>query len=255
MASVSGAIDVAHHSQSTQAFRDTNRSSRPAFRAVPQLPLALPVPFRTYNNKYDGGSCYVVGRGPTDFDYNELVHVTDPIFFINDAVALEKYAGSEKFFFAHDEPMRVWLDGSMKAAAVLPIDGKILGYDPGVVLGHAGPVVYYRRGEQNREELLRMSRDEIADREELFVHSGTIHSLLHFIWFCGFRRVVYIGCDGINQPQTLANSCRTPDGYDCRLPNRSGTSPWWQYSMIRRAQDLLTTLFGIEAVYRGTPAC
>ena len=59
----------------------------------------------------------MVGRGPTNFDYRELADIADPIFFINDAVCLEKYARSETFFFAHDVEMRVWLDGSIKAAA------------------------------------------------------------------------------------------------------------------------------------------
>jgi hypothetical protein len=100
-----------------------------------------------------------------------------------------------------------------------------------------------------------MTRDEIADREELFVHTGTIHTLLHFVWFCGFQRVTYVGCDGINQKHVLARACGARNGYDSRLQNRSNTSPWWHYAKIRQAQDLLTTLFGIEAVYRGAPAC
>ena len=229
--------------------------SSPPRRTVGRyLPRALPVPFWSFNHAYEGGTCYVVGRGPTDYDYRELSEIAEPIFFINDAVCLEKYARSETFFFAHDLEMRVWLDGSIRATAVLPIEGTILGDAPGVVLGHAGPDVYYHRGEKDRGDLLRMSRAEIADREELFVHTGTIHSLIHFIWFCGFRRVVYIGCDGINRKYALADACGTQDGYDRRLQNRSHTSPWWQYKTIRRAQDLLTTLFGIEAIYRGTPA-
>jgi hypothetical protein len=183
----------------------------------------------------------VVGRGPTDFNYHDLAGVTDPIFFINDAACLEKYARSETFFFAHDLQTRVWLDGSLKSTAVLPIDGLVLRDAPVAILRHAGPVVFYRRGEKYREYLLRLNRNDIAVREELFVHSGTIHSLVHFIWFCGFRRVVYIGCDG-------------KDGYDHRLQNRSRSSPG-HYKTIRKAQDLLMALFGIEATYLGTPAC
>jgi hypothetical protein len=216
---------------------DPSRSS--SFMASPQLPLALPVPFYEFNNKYKHGGCYVVGRGRTDFNYDELGDVDDPIFFINDAVGLEKLVRSETFFFAHDSQMRVWLDGPMKSTAVLPINGKVLGNAPGVVLGHSSLVVYYHRGGKNKENLLRMSRNEIAQRGELFTHTGTMHSLLHFIWFCGFGRATFIGCDGIN-------------GYDQRLQNRSHSSPG-RYGTIRKAQELLTTLFGIEAIYRGTP--
>ena len=110
-------------------------------------------------------------------------------FFINDAVRLEHHVRSESFFFAHDREMRVRLDGSVRSTAVLPVDGTILGHAPGLVLGHSAPLVYYRRGDRDTRELLQLNRAALADRQQLFVHSGTIHSLLHFAWFCGFRRV------------------------------------------------------------------
>jgi hypothetical protein len=225
----------------------------PSFEKDPRFPNARRLPFESFNNKYAGGTCCVVGRGPTRFDYSNLAGITEPIFFINDAVCLEKYVRSESFFFAHDREMRVWLDGSIRSTAVLPIDGTVLGDDPGLVLHHAGPLVYYRRGENNTRELLQVSRKELSKLEQLYVHSGTIHSLLHFTWFCGFRRVVFIGCDGLSQQSDLARAGASPDGYDPRLPNRSQTTPWGEYPRIRLAQDLLTALFEIEAIYLGTP--
>jgi hypothetical protein len=255
MQSVLPNIGGADRSSTSHNASDADRALSPYSAHRPRFPNASPVPFRNFNDKFAGGTCCVVGRGPTNFDYKELAEIADPIFFINDAVCLEKYARSETFFFAHDVEMRIWLDGSIRAAAVLALEGSILGDAPDATLSHAGPVVYYHRGEKDQGNLLRMSRDEVADCEELFVHSGTIHSLLHFIWFCGFRRVVYIGCDGINRKYALAHACGARDGYDRRLENRSSTSPWWQYKTIRRVQDLLTTLFGIEAIYLGTPDC
>lgn len=219
----------------------------------PNFTRAVRVPFCSFHSKYEGATCYVVGRGPTRFEYADLADVSDPVFFINDAICLEQYVRSETFLFAHDAAMRVWLDGSIRATAVLPADGRFLSRVKSNVLEHAGPLVFYRRTYRPNGDLLRMSRDEIADREELFVHSGTIHAALHFIWFCGFRRVIFIGCDGINQQQSLAETCGSEDGYDMRLQNLSGTLPWWQYGKIRKAQDLLTNLFGFEAVYLGTP--
>jgi len=255
MASVSHSIGSA----SSSSLRCSGNTcvadpSRPLFfRDGPRLPNAARLPFRSFNNKYDGGTCRIVGRGPTEFNYDELAEVSEPIFFINDAVCLAKYARSETFFFAHDAEMRVWLHGSITATAVLPIEGRVLGEAHGVVLGHSGPVVHYHRKQRADGDLLGKSREEIADREELFVHSGTIHSLLHFIWFCGFHRAVFIGCDGINPgsaPESVADS---DYGYDRRLENRSKTSPGREYRNIRLAQDLLTRLFGIQAVYHGTP--
>jgi hypothetical protein len=217
------------------------------------FPDAQHVSFSSFNNKYAGAACYVVGRGPTTFNYQELSALKEPIFFINDAVCLEKHARSETFFFAHDIEMRTWLDGSMKSTAVLPVNGTILGDAPGIVLNHAGPLLFYHRQDEDREDLMRMTRDQLADAAALFGHSGTIHSLLHFIWFCGFRRIIYIGCDGINQPNALASVSASEDGYDNRLQNRSNTAPGWHYAQIRRVQELLTALLRIETVHIGTP--
>jgi hypothetical protein len=219
------------------------------------FPCARHTSFASFNNKYPGGTCYVIGRGRTMFDYQNLATIIEPIFFINDAVCLEKYARSETFFFAHDIEMRTWLDGSMKSTAVLPVNGTILGDAPGVVLNHAGPIVYYHRQDEDREELMGMTRDQVADAAALFGHSGTIHSVLHFIWYCGFRRVIYIGCDGINDRITLANQYGAKDGYDVRLKNRSQTTPGWHYSTIRRVQEFLAAFLEVETTHIGTPVC
>ncbi|HET6251512.1 MAG TPA: hypothetical protein VFE47_27755 [Tepidisphaeraceae bacterium] len=219
----------------------------------PPLPFAHEVAFADYNNKYAGKGCYIVGRGPTGFDYARLADVTDPVFFINDAVCLEKHVSSETFFFAHDARMRIWLNGSIRATAVLPIDGKIFVDSPGDVLKHRDNVVFYYWREMDRRALLTATRDEVARLKILYLHSGTIHPLIHFIWFCGFKRVRLIGCDGINSSEILTSQCGAPDGYDARLTNMSLTCPLWHYDSIRRTQDLLISLFGLEATYIGTP--
>jgi hypothetical protein len=58
----------------------------------------------------------------------------------------------------------------------------------GITLHHAGHIVFYHWREQNRGELLNMTRDPLAQVRQLFTHTGTIHSVLHFVWFCGFAR-------------------------------------------------------------------
>jgi hypothetical protein len=238
-------------------LRNAHQTSRHSLTPDPRIPLAPLLPFHNFNNKYAGRACYVIGRGPTSFDYTKLADVSDPIFFINDAVCMEEYAKAETFFFAHDVELRVWFDGSMKSTAVIPGDasvlGEVWGETPGRALGHRAPVVLYNRPTVQKWDLLKLNRDQIAERGQLFTLSGTIHSLLHFVWFCGFRRVVLIGCDGINQRADLLRAGSTPVGYDPRLQNRSQSAPLWKYIQIRQAQDLLITLFGLEAAYLGTP--
>jgi hypothetical protein len=219
----------------------------------PRFPLARETDFAAFNNRYADRSCHVIGRGPTEFDYQELSHVDEPIFFINDAVCLEKFAGGESFFFAHDPHAQVWLDGQIKSTAVLPIDGKIFRETPSVTLQHAGGIVFYHWREHGKEQLLHMNRDQLAEAKQLFTHTGTIHSLLHFVWFCGFKKITFIGCDCITDTASLDPKFQTSDGYDPRLENRTRPAPGQTYAAIERAQTLLIMLFGFEAVYLGTP--
>jgi hypothetical protein len=209
--------------------------------------------FSAFNNRYAGGSCTIVGRGPTEFDYTKLAELTEPVFFINDAVCLEKYVRSETYFFAHDSQLLVWLNGSSKSTAVLPIDGKVFRNTPGITLQHAGNIVFYHWREKNKEELLYLNRDQLAKIKQLYTHTGTIHSLLHFVWFCGFKQVKFIGCDCITDNRSLDPKFHTADGYDPRLQNLTRSSASTTYPAIGRAQQLLTMLFGFEAVYLGTP--
>jgi hypothetical protein len=218
-----------------------------------QFPKAANVPFASFNNHYAGRTCYVVGRGPTVFSFPDLAAVPDPIFFINDAVCLENHARSETFFFAHDARMLAWLDGAIYSAAILPLDGKLFLKHSGTVLNHAGKVVFYRWRTGDAEPLLRLDRAQIAANAELYRNCATIHSVIHFIWFCGFQRISFIGCDGINDPELLGGAYRAPTGYNPRIENRSQTVPWWQYEAIRRIQDALCARLGLETEYIGTP--
>jgi hypothetical protein len=214
----------------------------PGLENLPSFPRATEIPFPAFLNRYEGKSCTIVGRGPTEFDYARLGDTDDPVFFINDAICLENRARGDTFFFAHDPQLLPWLDGNIKSTAVLPIDGKMFRRSPGATFNHAGQIVFYHWREEKKEALLLMPREQIAQLKQLYTHTGTIHSVLHFIWFCGFKKVTFIGCDGI-----------TARGYDPRLANVSGSSASPTYPAILRAQKLLTMLFGLEAVYVRTP--
>jgi hypothetical protein len=218
-------------------------------REGPRFSNAAEISFCDFDRKYDGQSCYIIGRGPTDFDYEKLVDVREPIFFINDAVSLEKYARSDTYFFAHDAQMLPWMNGAVRSTIVVPIDGKVFRQTPGIELQHTGNIVFYHWREEKKEELLTMTRAQIAEAKQLYTHTGTIHSVLHFIWFCGFKRVTFIGCDCISLPERL----QTVDGYDSRLANLSQSASSFNYMHIGKAQLLLLQLFGLESTYIGTP--
>lgn len=209
--------------------------------AIP-FPDARLLEFAAFNNRYAGRSCYVVGRGRTEFDYTRLGDSDDPVLFINDAICMEKHARGDCFFFAHDPQLLPWLDGAIQSTAVLPIDGKLFESTPGIQLHHAGAVVFYHWRDQKSAPLLMLTRDELAQSKQLYTNTGTIHSLLHFVWFCGFKRVRLIGCDG------------QAGGYDPRLQNRSDSSGSITYPAIRQVQDMLLQFFEFEFEYLGTPA-
>jgi hypothetical protein len=204
-------------------------------------------PFRSFCNAYANQECFVIGRGPTRYEYSDLTAVRCPIFFINDAVALEKFTKTESFFFAHDLRMACWLKRGIKSTAVLPRNrmGKIISGPNDPALNTAScPILLYNWRTVSRTTLLQLSRDALRDLGELYEHSGTIHSLLHFVWYCGFTRVNFIGCDGIS-------NYRAP--YDSRIPNLSESSPFSAYRQIFAVQEYLCKTLRLDRKYLGSP--
>jgi hypothetical protein len=144
--------------------------------------------------------------------------------------------------------MLPWLDGSLHSTAVLPINGKLF-TTATTTFPHTTPTLFYHWPRKNKESLLQLSRDQLAETQQLYTHTGTIHSLLHFVWFCGFSHATLIGCDGIS------STSRSPTQglYDPRLQNKSQSTPAWQYATIRQAQDLLAIHLNLKTTYQGTP--
>ena len=198
------------------------------------FPAAEILPFPSFMNRFAGQSAYVIGRGETSFDYDQLSDVNDPVFFINDAVSLEAKSRGSTFFFAHDRQLLPWLNRDLKSIAVLPRNGRMFTQTL-QGLPFSGRVVFYNWTEKDRA-LLTAARDYIAQKQKLFTHSGTIHSAIHFAWFCGIERVRFIGCQGIG-------------GHDPRLANRSNSTLDSDYSGIRQAQDMLVQVLGLHAEY------
>lgn len=184
-----------------------------------------------------GQTAWVVGRGKTDFDYAKLSEADGPVFFINDAVQLEREAkGKPRYFFLLDMAVaRAWLDGHLESIAVIPNDSV-----PGTVHPY-NLVVTFTRG----VGVLHTDPAEIARQNALHVCWGTVAPLIHFAWFTGCARVKFIGCDGISQPKGHE--------YDTRLKNMSESNAGGVYDRIRATQERLCQTLKLTYVYVGTP--
>jgi hypothetical protein len=213
------------------------------------------IPFSDYENRFAGRTAIVVGKGPTLFEYAELAQHRSPVFFVNDAVALEKHvaSGEPSFFFAHDPVMTVWFTRGIRSAAVIPEDGKIVRGRSDPALAPAGDVVFYRWRTTPQETVLAWTRPELAGTRELYTDCGTIHSALHFVWFCGFEGVRFVGCDGLGRDPRTAHLGDPRTGYDKRIANASSSTPWGEFVRIRREQDRLCRRFGFDVEYWGAP--
>lgn len=212
-------------------------------------------PFSSYENRFAGRTAIVVGKGPTLYDYADLAQQRSPVFFVNDAVALETHvAPSESsFLFAHDPIMTVWFTRNIRSIAVIPEDGKVVSGKDDPALTPAGDVVFYRWRTSSQDTVLGWSRHELANERELYTDCGTIHSCLHFVWYCGFTSVRFVGCDGVTGDPRAAHLGDATTGYDKRIANASNSAPWGKFIRIRREQDRLCKLFGFEVEYWGTP--
>jgi hypothetical protein len=213
------------------------------------------VPFSEYENRYAGRTAIVVGKGPTLYDYTALAETGAPVFFVNDAVALEKHVapGESSFLFAHDPIMTVWFTRGIKSVAVIPEDGKVVAGRSDPALAPAGDVVFYRWRTSAQETVLGWDRHTLAETRELYTDCGTIHSCLHFVWYCGFSSVRFVGCDGITSDPRVAPLGDAATGYDKRIANASNSAPWGAFTRIRREQDRLCRHFGFDVEYWGTP--
>src|SRR5208283_5301603 len=97
-----------------------------------------------------------------------------------------------------------------------------------------------------------LTRAELAKQPTLAVKFGTATPIIHFLWFCGVRRVDFIGCDGINDKDYVRQLTGGKD-YDPRIEIHQPGKAGWNNTNIRACQDMMIELFGFEARYIGTP--
>jgi hypothetical protein len=185
-----------------------------------------------YKNIHAGKTAWIVGRGRTEFEYTDLSQADGPVFFINDAVQLERHvAGPSYFAYLDNKVGRHWLAKGVKSVVLTPERDEFG--------GHTVALYSRRSGHFDKD------RDLVATNNGLVTAWGTITPVIHFAWFTGCTRVKFVGCDGISRPQGQE--------YDERLANESKTVPGGVYAQIRASQERVCTELGLPYVYVGTP--
>lgn len=231
----------------------TDSCADPMRRVVP--PSMRAIPFESFRDRHLGERAVVVGKGATTFEYGDLARLDTPTYFVNDSVCLERFVAPTRpcYWFAHDRGQMVWMPKLTRAIAVLPEDGKVLDGPSDPVLESAREYTLYHWRVREQDVVVRQSKEELARTRELFTDQGTIHSLLHFVWFCGVKKVSFIGCDGLEVSTRSAHLAHPETGYDARIENASNSAPWGTFSRIRKGQDRLCRKLGFEVEHLGTP--
>ncbi len=213
------------------------------------------IPFESFRDRHAGERAVVVGKGPTTFDYTELARLDAPTFFVNDAVSVERFVAPDRacYWFAHDRMQMVWLPRLERAIAVLPEDGKVLEDSTDPLLESTRQYTLYRWRVREQSVVVAQEKEELANTRELFTDQGTIHSLIHFVWFTGARKITFIGCDGLEVDPRSGVAADPGTGYDARIENASNSAPWGTFSRIRKGQDRLCRRLRFETEFLGTP--
>ncbi len=220
-------------------------------------------------DQFEGDHFVIVGKGPTQFCYEDLIQFEEPVVFVNDSIQFEKFASHSKarFWFAHDASQSIWAKAKGPSAAVLPLSGAFdskgvpmitvdliireLGIDlagsgaddtikiPRQLYGYRWALdKWLQLGIQGLTEVTKVG---LSRNCELFLNSGTIHSAIHFAWLCGAHGIIFIGCDGIQGP------------YDRRIALRGSKLVGRCYRKIRRVQNEMMAALDLRAEYIGTP--
>jgi len=154
-------------------------------------------------NKFD--RVVILGSGPTEFQHPDLkMFRSEPVFFINQMHKFSHLCPSaHKFFFTHHisefrevEPTTVWIrrmflsEHSYEGHIETRIKPKndFIGIDC-----QADDIVIDDTFISKHSWLL--DRNEVLKRNRFLALFGTITTAIHFAWFCGAKKITFIGCN------------------------------------------------------------
>lgn len=201
--------------------------------------------FASYKNRYAGKVGTIVGRGETTLPNEELAKLDGPMFFINDAVQLERYCpdNPDTFLLAQDQRIAPNLVGMRSTAVLAKGTGLAFHVNHHALVGDL-KVVWTIKPDRSEEYLLGLDRDDLEIEQRLYrpARAPTICSAIHFAWYTGVTHLRLIRCDCLPTP------------YAKDLENKSNSQEVpQQYPQTKLDQEEVMRRLGMTWEYMGTP--
>jgi hypothetical protein len=207
--------------------------------------------FADLKNRHADQTITVCGTGPS-LDYLDQKSIVGPRIYINRAAFALPYSDGETFWLVLDDawgrnvkgPWLPFLSSVKFGCGVTGVFRDPLLGMGGFTEPPKGPnIVHFKDFKQRRDDLLGMSREEIATAGALYQLAGTGCTALHFAWYLGASKVRVAGLDG-------------GDGYAKRLrqfydKDRKGGSG---YEMAMQAVRKVISAKGLEVEWVTVPA-
>lgn len=196
--------------------------------------------FADLKNRHEGQTITVCGTGPS-LDWLDAKAMTGPRIYLNRTAFAMPYSEGETYWFAMDDAWGKkvkgpWLSFLQSVRFGCGVTGVFR--DP--LLGAGGfpdapkgdNIIHFKDFRTNRDQLLGMTRDQIAEAGALYQFAGTGCTAIHFAWYLGAPKVRLAGLDG-------------GDGYAKRLARfydkdkRGGSGYELAQQSVRKVLDVL----------------
>ncbi len=189
------------------------------------------------------GKVYIFGSGPTDFDYQEISRIEDPVFFVNDMAQFSSLCpSSEQYFFSHH--LHKYQEVSPITIYIEEVDVQNNDFEGTMFNRYVPKNTYLPVRAISRDVVYNsffndhtwlLDKEEVIRRNTVVTFCGTISTVIYFLWFVGCKEAIFVGCN----PKSLT------DAHDSRI----GGSMIYEADKIRHNQLKLTEMLSIKAIY------
>jgi hypothetical protein len=184
------------------------------------------VNFSDLNNRHAGATILICGTGPS---LDTLTRFTGPRIFLNRAAFVLPASAGETYWMTLDDCWSKGIKGpwAEHLAAVKSGAARTIGVFRDPLLADHGftpvqkheNIIGFGDAGTGRDELLKMSRDQIAQVGQLYQFCGTGSTAVHLAWYMGAGRIVLAGLDG-----GAGHAKRLDEFYDAPIPGAPGYS-------------------------------